>query len=554
MSYLALARQWRPRTFAQLVGQDHVSHALINSLNQARLHHAYLFTGTRGVGKTSVARLLAKALNCVKGITSEPCLQCDACTAIEQGCFIDLIEIDAASKTRVEDTRELLENVQYASTTGRFKIYLIDEVHMLSQHSFNALLKTLEEPPNHVKFLLATTDPQKLPITVLSRCLQFNLKHLVPEVICNQLQTIMNEEKREFAEDALMILAKAAHGSMRDALSILDQVLVSSNGAITAAEVKSVLGYTQQDFAFQLLKSLINQDGAQVVALSRQIAQEGSYFTYVLDELIHYLHQITLHHALPSDHLLLASSAEIQGLAQQIGANDTQLFYQIALLGAKDLVLAPTLAIGFEMTLLRMLSFRPVNYTTPAPQSQEKTPMSTQNKVQDLQKSKPEKCATIKNEIPSPLRPQPEPTLLNPSPEEPMPATLIMNVNWNEVLPKLGLTGMTRTAAQNATFIMRSDNELTFGVQPGHQSLFTPTITQRIEQALSHHYQQKIKLILREDSSKKPSPAKVHQIEHQLRQENAHKNIKDDLFLHELEQKFSAEIIKSSISCQEDDL
>src|SRR3990167_10363511 len=554
MSYLALARRWRPRTFAQLIGQEQVSQALINSLNQKRLHHAYLFTGTRGVGKTSVARLLAKALNCEQGITSEPCLQCDACTAIEQGCFVDLIEIDAASKTRVEDTRELLENVQYATNTGRFKIYLIDEVHMLSQHSFNALLKTLEEPPSHVKFLLATTDPQKLPITVLSRCLQFNLKHLVPDVICKQLQTIMNEEKREFAEDALMIIAKAAHGSMLDALSILDQVLVSYDDAITAAQVKSVLGYTQQDFALQLLKSLINQDGIQVVTLSRQIAEEGSYFTYVLDELINYLHQITLHHVLPPEHLLLASSTEIQELAQQIGANDTQLFYQIALLGAKDMVLAPTLVIGFEMTFLRMLSFRPVNYTTPAPQSQEKTPMSTQNKVQDLQKSKPEKCATIKNEIPSPLRPQPEPTLLNPSPEEPMPATLIMNVNWNEVLPKLGLTGMTRTAAQNATFIMRSDNELTFGVQPGHQSLFTPTITQRIEQALSHHYQQKIKLILREDSSKKPSPAKVHQIEHQLRQENAHKNIKDDLFLHELEQKFSAEIIKSSISCQEDDL
>ncbi len=256
MSYLALARKWRPRTFAQLIGQDHVSQALINSLNQARLHHAYLFTGTRGVGKTSVARLLAKALNCERGITSEPCLQCDACIAIEQGCFIDLIEIDAASKTRIEDTRELLENVQYASNTGRFKIYLIDEVHMLSQHSFNALLKTLEEPPSHVKFLLATTDPQKLPITVLSRCLQFNLKHLVPDVICKQLQTILKAEKREFAEDALMILAQAARGSMRDALSILDQTLVSTDEAITTTKVKSVLGYTQQDFAIQLLKEV----------------------------------------------------------------------------------------------------------------------------------------------------------------------------------------------------------------------------------------------------------------------------------------------------------
>src|SRR3990167_980914 len=554
MSYLALARQWRPRTFAQLVGQDHVSHALINSLNQALLHHAYLFTGTRGVGKTSVARLLAKALNCVKVITSEPCLQCDACTAIEQGCFIDLIEIDAASKTRVEDTRELLENVQYAPTVGRFKIYLIDEVHMLSNHSFNALLKTLEEPPSHVKFLLATTDPQKLPITVLSRCLQFNLKHLVPDVICKQLQTIINEEKREFSEDALMILAKAAHGSMRDALSILDQVLVSYDDAITAAQVKSVLGYTQQDFALQLLKSLINQDGIQVVTLSRQIAEEGSYFTYVLDELINYLHQITLHHVLPSEHLLLTSSAEIRELAQQLGANDTQLFYQIALLGAKDMVLAPTLAIGFEMTLLRMLSFRPVNDTTLAPQPQEKTTMGTQNKVQNLPKPKPKESTTTKNEIPSPLLPPTEPTLNKQSPKKPTSATLVMDDNWNEVLPKLGLTGMTRTAAQNAAFIMRQDNEFTFEIQPGHQSLFSPTITERLEQALCNYYQQKIKLILRENQTEKSSPAKTTQIEHQLRQENAQKNIKNDLFLQELEQKFSAEIIKSSISSQEDDL
>lgn len=554
MSYLALARKWRPRTFAQLIGQDHVSKALINSLNQERLHHAYLFTGTRGVGKTSVARLLAKALNCEQGITSEPCLQCDACTEIEQGCFIDLIEIDAASKTRIEDTRELLENVQYASNSGRFKIYLIDEVHMLSQHSFNALLKTLEEPPEHVKFLLATTDPQKLPITVLSRCLQFNLKHLVPDVICKQLQTIMNEEKRGFAEDALMILAKAARGSMRDALSILDQVLVSSDEPITAVQVKSVLGYTQQDFAIQLLKSLINQDGIQVITLSRQIAQEGSYFTYVLDELINYLHQITLHHILPSEHSLLTPSTEIQELAQQLDANDTQLFYQIALKGAQDMVLAPSLTLGFEMTLLRMLSFRPVNYTMPAPQPQEKTMLSTQNQIPELRKPKPEARTTIKNEISSSPPAASELISITSSPKKTTPAELVIDDPWDEVLPQLGLTGMARTAAENAAFVMRSDNEFTFDIQPGHQSLFIPTIIERIEQALSNYYQHKIKLILRSDQSEKSSPAQKKQIELQLRQESAQKNIKEDLFLKELEQKFSAEIIKSSISCQEDDL
>lgn len=554
MSYLALARKWRPRTFAQLIGQDHVSHALINSLNQERLHHAYLFTGTRGVGKTSVARLFAKALNCERGITSEPCLQCDACTAIEQGCFIDLIEIDAASKTRIEDTRELLENVQYATNTGRFKIYLIDEVHMLSQHSFNALLKTLEEPPSHVKFLLATTDPQKLPITVLSRCLQFNLKHLEPETICKQLQTILIEEKRQFAEDALMIIAKAAHGSMRDALSILDQVLVSSEETITSAQIKSVLGYTQQDFALQLLKSLIDQDGTKVVTLSRQIAEEGSYFTYVLDEIINYLHQITLYHILPSGHLLLTTTAGIKEIAQQIDANDTQLFYQIALKGAEDMILAPRLSLGFEMTLLRMLSFRPVNHSTHTPLNHEKTKPCAQQKVEELQKPKYEECVTAKIEISSPPLPPSESKPILQSNEKPTPAALVIADNWDDILPKLGLTGMAHTAAANASILNRTENELTLGIQPGHQSLFTLAITQRIEQAISNYSQQKIKLIICSNQSDKASPAKKKQIEQKLRQENAQKNIKEDLFLQELEQTFSAEIIKSSISCQADDL
>ena len=553
MSYLALARKWRPRTFAQLIGQDHVNQALINSLDQNRLHHAYLFTGTRGVGKTSVARLLAKALNCETGITSKPCLQCSACVEIEQGCFIDLIEIDAASKTRVEDTRELLENVQYASHRGRFKIYLIDEVHMLSQHSFNALLKTLEEPPSHVKFLLATTDPQKLPITVLSRCLQLNLKHLTPDVICKQLQLIMNEEKREFSEDALMIIANAARGSMRDALSILDQLLVSTDELITAAQVKSVLGYTQQDFAIQLLHSLIKQDGINVINLSRQIATEGSHFTYVLDEIINYLHQITLYHVLPEGNLLLTPSAEIEALAKQINVNDTQLFYQIALKGAQDLVLAPTLALGFEMTLLRMLAFRPVSYPSPPPLPQEKPKIVTPALTPKHEKPKHEASTPVKIEAPSAPIPS-SAQLTNPSPEKLSPPASLLDNNWDAILPKLGLTGMARTAAENAAFINKTENEFTIGIQPGHQSLFTPTITQRIEKALGEYYQKKIKLILRSDQSITHSPAKKKQIEHKLRQEDAEKNIKKDSFLQELEQKFSAEIIKSSISYPEDDL
>ena len=545
MSYLALARQWRPRTFAQLLGQDHVSKALTNSLTQERLHHAYLFTGTRGVGKTSVARLLAKALNCERGISAEPCLECDACTAIEQGCFVDLIEIDAASKTRVEDTRELLENVQYAASSGRFKIYLIDEVHMLSQHSFNALLKTLEEPPEHVKFLLATTDPQKLPITVLSRCLQFNLKPLVPEIIAKQLQTIMTEEKRACAEDALIIIAKAARGSMRDALSILDQVLVSADESITLEHVKAVLGYTQHDFALQLLNALSEQDGAEIIQLSRQIASEGGHFTYVLEEMIQYLHQITLHHVLPTGHVLLAPPVEIQTLAQQITAEDVQLFYQIALKGAQDMALAPSLDIGFEMTLLRMLAFSPVSAIKSI------KPASMKPVVQH-----PEKITQVTKQLANHEQPK-IPELITPPvpvPEETMTSTNTSHDSWEEILPKLGLTGMARNAIDNAAFIGREGNTLSLGVHPGHQTLFTPTVTQRIEQALSLYYKQTIKLNLCSDQPDNASPAKKKQVAQQLRQENAKTNLEADSFLQELEQKFSAEIIKDTISHQEDDL
>ncbi|WP_165481641.1 DNA polymerase III subunit gamma/tau [Legionella drozanskii] len=359
MSYLALARKWRPRNFSQLVGQEHINKALINSLNQQRLHHAYLFTGTRGVGKTSIARLLAKALNCEKGISAEPCLICDACLAIEQGRFIDLIEIDGASRTRVEDTRELLENVQYSPTNGRFKIYLIDEVHMLSQHSFNALLKTLEEPPAHVKFLLATTDPQKLPVTVLSRCLQFSLKHLPPEIIGQHLQYILNDEQMSFEMEAIELLAKAAKGSMRDALSLLDQAIASTDKQLKAQDLKLILGYTQQDYAIQLLHALAKLDAQELIYLSRQIASEGGHFRYVLDELLDYLHQITINQSLASDNPLISSRSEIKALAKQFSPEDVQLFYQIGIKGTEDLYSAPTLDIGFEMTLLRMLTFRP---------------------------------------------------------------------------------------------------------------------------------------------------------------------------------------------------
>ena len=534
MSYIALARKWRPQNFNQLVGQDHVNRTLINSLDQQRLHHAYLFTGTRGVGKTSVARLLAKALNCEKGITSNPCLQCDACVAIEQGRFVDLIEIDAASKTRVEDTRELLENVQYATSNARFKIYLIDEVHMLSQHSFNALLKTLEEPPSHVKFLLATTDPQKLPITVLSRCLQFNLKHLTPDIIASQLQHIMKEEGRSCSEEALLLIAKAARGSMRDALSILDQVLVSTDQTIAAPEVKAVLGYTQQDYAIQLLKALINQDPATIVTISRQIASEGGHFNYVLDEMIHDLHEITLHQTLPAAHSLLLASSDIQMLATQISPNDTQLFYQIALKGAQDMMLAPTLPLGFEMTLLRMLSFRPIPQIQGLPsQASPKTEVN-----EPIKSTLPHHQTPIetKAEIVSPHVQTNEPT------------------TWEHMLSQLKLTGLARTAVDNAALVSKNDHELVLSVHSGHESLFTPSTMKRIEDDLFDLYQKKIKITIQKAKILPDSPAQQKQQKEDNNHKHAEKSLRDDPFLKKLEQTFSAEMDKNSISFHKDEL
>ena len=360
MSYIALARKWRPRTFSQLVGQEHINRVLINSIDQNRLHHAYLFTGTRGVGKTSVARILAKAINCELGIRSEPCLQCEACLAIEQGRFIDLIEIDGASRTRVEDTRELLENVQYAPTSGRFKIYIIDEVHMLSQHSFNALLKTLEEPPAHVKFFLATTDPHKLPITVLSRCLQFNLKHVQADLICQHLAHILDDEKLPYDPLALEILATAARGSMRDALSLLDQAIASCNKKLLTQDVKNILGYTQQDYALQLIHALAEASPQKLLGLSQQIAAEGGHFHYVVDEMLNYLHQMSISLLLPDNNPFTGAKPDIIAMRTWFTPEDLQLFYQIGLKGSDDLHLAPTLRIGFEMLLLRMYTFKPV--------------------------------------------------------------------------------------------------------------------------------------------------------------------------------------------------
>ncbi len=379
MSYQVLARKYRPRFFREMVGQEHVLRALINALDTDRLHHAYLFSGTRGVGKTSLARILAKCLSCDVKVSSEPCGQCNACLEIAEGRFVDLIEVDAASRTRVEDTRELLDNVQYAPTKGRFKIYLIDEVHMLSTHSFNALLKTLEEPPAHVKFLLATTDPQKLPPTVLSRCLQFNLKNLTAKFIVGHLQDLLQKEQVSFEDEALWSLANAAKGSMRDALSLTDQAIAFCLGEVAHEPVSQMLGSIDRQHIHQLTEALIDHNAADLLASVSELSEFSPDYSAVLNDLLLYLHRLTIAQAVPSavdDHQ--GDKNTVIEQAQRITAEELQLFYQMALLGKKDFPLAPDPRAGLEMALLRMLAFRPQGSKEPlsvaAPQSEKSPP------------------------------------------------------------------------------------------------------------------------------------------------------------------------------------
>lgn len=361
MSYQVLARKWRPQTFADVVGQEHVLTALANGLSLGRIHHAYLFSGTRGVGKTSIARLLAKGLNCETGITATPCGVCDNCREIEQGRFVDLIEIDAASRTKVEDTRDLLDNVQYAPARGRFKVYLIDEVHMLSRHSFNALLKTLEEPPAHVKFLLATTDPQKLPVTILSRCLQFHLKALDVEQIRHQLEYILNEEHIAHEPRALQLLSRAADGSLRDALSLTDQAIASGDGQVSTQAVSTMLGTLDDDQALSLVEAVVDANGERVMSLLNEAAARGIEWEALLVEMLSLLHRIAMVQlspaALGSD--MAAIEQRMRELARTVPPGDLQLYYQTLLIGRKELPWAPDRRMGVEMTLLRALAFHP---------------------------------------------------------------------------------------------------------------------------------------------------------------------------------------------------
>jgi len=377
MSYQVLARKWRPRFFREMVGQEHVLRALINALDHGRLHHAYLFTGTRGVGKTTIARILAKCLNCETGVSSEPCGQCTSCIEISEGRFIDLIEVDAASRTKVEDTRELLENVQYAPTRGRFKVYLIDEVHMLSTHSFNALLKTLEEPPSHVKFLLATTDPQKLPATILSRCLQFNLKNMTPERIVGHLKYVLEQELVQFEEPALWLLGRSADGSMRDALSLTDQAIAFGSGKVAEADVRTMLGTIDRPMIFNIVAALSQQNGKAVLQAVADLSEHAPDYHAALAELLALLHRIAIAQTVP-DALdnSFGDEQRVRELAAALTAEEVQLYYQLGIMGRRDLQYAADARAALEMTLLRMLAFRPQGVPEPPSKQLRSTPVA----------------------------------------------------------------------------------------------------------------------------------------------------------------------------------
>ncbi|MDF1827440.1 MAG: DNA polymerase III subunit gamma/tau [Legionellaceae bacterium] len=538
MSYIALARKWRPRTFAELIGQEHVTQALINSLARDRLHHAYLFNGTRGVGKTSVARLLAKAINCEHGPSPEPCLTCGTCVAIEQGRYIDLIEIDAASKTRVEDTRELLDNVSYAPTQGRFKVYLIDEVHMLSTHSFNALLKTLEEPPPHVKFLLATTEPQKLPMTVLSRCLQFHLKPLAPTLLQQHLAHILTQENFNFDSEALHLIAKAAEGSVRDALSLLDQIIALGNGSVQTNAVKSALGYTHIDYTFKLLQALGTADAAALLEISKLIAKEGGQYQYVLDELLTQLHQLSLVQALPKTASIItsitAAAPELLDLCQHFTPEDTQLLYQIALKGAQDMSLAPTLAVGFEMTLLRMHTFRPASSVTAPPLASEQTthraPSQTPHIPQTMQKPAA-KPMNIQPRTPVAPKIQDKSTVTPHTPSN----------TWAEIIPQLKLTGLALNAAQNAEFKLQPNNTACLRVGKNHRPLFTANVIEKLEGALTRYYAKSIKLALQHDEQQPDSPAEQDRLQKASERQAADEKLNADPAFQQLQAIFPSE-------------
>ncbi len=537
MSYQVLARKWRPRKFADMVGQEHVLRALVNALDHDRLHHAYLFTGTRGVGKTTVARIFAKSLNCESGVSAEPCGQCSACIEIDEGRFVDLIEVDAASRTKVEDTRELLDNVQYAPARGRYKVYLIDEVHMLSAHSFNALLKTLEEPPPHVKFLLATTDPQKLPATVLSRCLQFNLKRLLPDMIRDYLGYLLQQEGIETDGAALQLLARAADGSMRDALSLMDQAIAFGGGAVGEADVRTMLGSIEQGHVIALLQALADQDGAGLLAVVDEVSRQAPDYEGLLAELIRYLQQIAIAQAVPAavDEQLDQREQALE-LAATMSAEDVQLYYQIALIGRRDLGLSPDLRAGLEMVLLRMLAFRPGAASAPG----------NAGRATDSKPAPIPDAAPVARSQPVMSSPSPQANASVASP--PAPAEVpSAGQDWTALVEGMQLRGVLRELAMNCAIRQRDERRWELTLDPDHQQLLSNDRQTRLQKSLCEYLQKNIMLEIVLQGGGERTPARQRQDQQAARQAEAVAAIETDPNVQALQEVFDATVHRETI-------
>ncbi|HEB81403.1 MAG TPA: DNA polymerase III subunit gamma/tau [Gammaproteobacteria bacterium] len=561
MSYQVLARKWRPQNFQQLVGQEHVQRALVNALNDDRLHHAYLFTGTRGVGKTTIARIFSKSLNCETGITATPCGECATCREIAEGRYVDLIEVDAASRTGVDDTRELLENVQYAPTRGRYKVYLIDEVHMFSKSSFNALLKTLEEPPPHVKFLLATTDPQKLPVTILSRCLQFNLKRLPVSLIISHLQYILGEEKVDYNVTALQLIAEAADGSMRDALSLLDQALAFGGGSVQEQEVRDMLGSVSRDKVLRLLNAIIARDASQTLKVVAELAEFSPDFENVLAELISLLHHMSLAKTVPEalDEYVSAREQLLE-LSEQVSAEDLQLFYQIALIGRRDLPLAPDMRNGFEMIMLRMLAFRPAAVDAAAIQYGSQQAVSSTSQVSEQVPP----AAPSSSSRSSPAQAAPQSSVSQSAAAQPVPAAVASEPqvtpaatpsvqpaasgDWREIVNALGLGGLVKQLAINCTMKQRDGCNIVLQIAQGHSNLINAKAKQRLQQALGEYFNIDAQLQIEvTGQTAAESPAQTIQRETRQRQQQAEQAITEDSFAQALKENFNAELVPGSV-------